>query len=170
MASIKFPCKQSVPRMVSWSPPDIGLLKCNVDGASKGNPGPCGVGGVIRDANRKILGFFALNTGWGWAYEAKIKAILHGFRFCHQYLLRNIIIESDSTTAVRWTSSKNRRPWKLANELNQIDTWMEEVNCLGVKHILREGNGLADFRANKGCERISPLWIFLGTSENPGRL
>jgi len=32
-----------------WKPPPHGFLKVNIDGASKGNPGLAGFGGVIRD-------------------------------------------------------------------------------------------------------------------------
>lgn len=39
--------KVAAKRLVAWSPPSSGVLKFNVDGASKGNPGPCGAGGVI---------------------------------------------------------------------------------------------------------------------------
>jgi len=32
-----------------WQSPPHGFLKINIDGASKGNPGMVGFGGVIRD-------------------------------------------------------------------------------------------------------------------------
>lgn len=164
LGNIRLPCKIPSPRLAVWSPPDIGILKCNVDGASKGNPGPCGVGGVIRNSDRKVLGFFALDSGHGWAYEAETKAILNGLRFCQQFLLKNVIVESDSTTAVGWVCSKDKRPWRLLNELNQIDFLMEEVNCLGVKHIYREENSWADSLANVGCARREPLWVLIEDS------
>lgn len=135
LGSIQFSTSQSVPRHVSWLPPDIGMLKCNVDGASKGNPGISGVGGVIRDSNKKFLGYFALGIGFGWAYEAEVKEILQGLLFCQQFLFRNVILESDSTTAIGWVASRDKRPWKLINELNQIDLLMKEVNCMEISHI-----------------------------------
>lgn len=77
-----------------------GTLKFKVDGASQGNQSPCGVGGVLRDYRNMILGFFSLNMGYGWAYEAEVKAILKALVFCQQYNLRDIVIESDSSTAI----------------------------------------------------------------------
>lgn len=167
LGSIKLPSSHAVPRQVSWLPPDIGILKCNVDGASKGNPGNSGVGGVIRDSNGKFLGYFALGIGFGWAFEAEVKAILQGLIFCQQFLFRNIILESDSTVAIGWVISKDKRPWKLRNELNKIDLLMREVNCLEIRHTYREGNTDADLLANKGCESDSPIWVLLeeGTFE-----
>ncbi|XP_042978817.1 uncharacterized protein LOC122309401 [Carya illinoinensis] len=49
--------KRRCPRLVSWFRPDERRWKMNVDGASKGNPGPAGAGGVLRDSagNVKML-------------------------------------------------------------------------------------------------------------------
>lgn len=70
---IKFPTSPPVVKNSMWFPPDIGLLKVNVDGASKGNPRQNGIGGIIRNSSSKVLGFFALNIGFGWDYEAEVK-------------------------------------------------------------------------------------------------
>lgn len=43
-------CRSSVDsRLISWSPPAVGTIKLNTDGASRGNPGVAGVGGVFQD-------------------------------------------------------------------------------------------------------------------------
>ena len=65
-------------------------------------------------------------------------------------MIRNVVVESDSTVAVSWVNKKKGRPWKLQSTLNQIDLLLEEVNCLQVKHVLREGNTIADFLAKRG--------------------
>lgn len=124
------------------------------------------MGELIRNSERKRVGYFAMNAGVGWAYEAEIKAIQNGLIFCQQFLLKNGVIESDSTTAVGWVCSRANRPWRLLNELNETDYLMREVNCLGVKHIYRESNSLADYLANKGCGRRKPLWVLLEDARN----
>ncbi|CAL9022281.1 unnamed protein product, partial [Prunus brigantina] len=46
--------------MLAWTPPDIRVLKLNVDGSRKGNTGSIGVGRVIRDhAGHWIVGYSA---------------------------------------------------------------------------------------------------------------
>ena len=46
------------PRIVLWQRPDSGWTKLNTDGASKGNPGPAGAGGIFRDNHgNPILAF-----------------------------------------------------------------------------------------------------------------
>jgi exonuclease III len=43
----------------SWSPPPPGFLKLNFDGASRGNPGPAGLGAVLRNHWGKITHLIA---------------------------------------------------------------------------------------------------------------
>lgn len=143
----------SVPHNVRWAPPVVGALKFNVDGASQGNLGHSGIGGVLRNSDEKILGSFFLNMGHGGAAEAELKAIWKTLIFYNQFHFRNLIIESDSTTVVGWVNSCSKRPWKWINILNEIDFLMKEVSCLGVKHEIREANGIADYLAKKGCTR-----------------
>lgn len=41
-----------------WKPPPYGLLKVNIDGAAKGNPGLASFGGAIRDDQGQIQEIF----------------------------------------------------------------------------------------------------------------
>lgn len=58
-------------------------------------------------------------------------------------------------------NSRDKRPGKLINELNQIDLLMKEINCMEIRHAYREGSIVADYLANKGCERSDPIWVLL---------
>lgn len=161
LSDIRVGIRLKAPRYWSWSPPSAGFIVCNVDGASKGNPGPSGVGGVFRDENKKILGYFSLNIGHGWANEAEVRAILNALMFSQEFMLKNIIIESDSTVAVNWVASRENRPWRLSNELNHIDFLISETNCVEVRHVYREGNAMADFLAKEGSNNASPIWFYV---------
>lgn len=103
-----------------------------------------GVGGVLRDSEGTFIGRFSKATGLLWAYEAEVKAILSALQFCKEHDVTNVLIESDSTLAVGWVSNKQNRPWKLLNELHMIDMLMVDVGCVGVVHIFREANDVAD--------------------------
>lgn len=65
--------------------------------------------------------FFSRNIGLGFSFEYELIAIFEALKLCHQYLIHNIIIESDSILAVKWVNHSNDRPGKLWNVLNQID-------------------------------------------------
>eukprot|EP00268_Persea_americana_P018287 TRINITY_DN19084_c1_g1_i1.p1 TRINITY_DN19084_c1_g1~~TRINITY_DN19084_c1_g1_i1.p1 ORF type:complete len:125 (+),score=13.77 TRINITY_DN19084_c1_g1_i1:826-1200(+) len=61
-------------------PPPPGVFKFNVDGASRGNLGHAGIGGVLRNCKGKVLFMFYKNVGVYDLNEAKILAILEGLR------------------------------------------------------------------------------------------
>ena len=52
-----------VRKSILWSPPPIGWLKFNVDGATRGKPGPTGIGGVLRNCNGDVLFMFSKYVG-----------------------------------------------------------------------------------------------------------
>lgn len=49
--------------VVPWFLPASGIFKVNVDIAAQGCPGRCGIGGIIRNHERKIVGYFSVNLG-----------------------------------------------------------------------------------------------------------
>lgn len=48
---------------VTWQTPFFNWVKCNIDGASNGNPGPSSCGGTFKNNDADFLGAFALNMG-----------------------------------------------------------------------------------------------------------
>ncbi|XP_057458901.1 uncharacterized protein LOC130749544 [Lotus japonicus] len=117
-----------------------------------------GTGGILRYCSRQILGVFSSAVGVLWAYEAELKAILNALIFCKQFQVRNLIIESDSALTVEWVNSDQNRPWKLNQDLIQLDMRMSDVGCLGVNHIYREANNHADKLAKSGAHRANRIW------------
>lgn len=47
-----------------WSPPPEGVFKLNFDGASKGNPGPAGFGGIVRNSRGETQLIYYGSIGW----------------------------------------------------------------------------------------------------------
>lgn len=115
------------------------------------------MGGVLRDHQNRVLGYFSINDGFGWAFEAEVRAILKALLFCQEFLIQEVLIESDSTIDVGWVNSKSNRPWKLLNELNQIDLLMELTKYSKVVHMFREANDSADLVAKVGCNKVNSL-------------
>lgn len=56
-----------------WQPPPKGYLKCNIDGASKSNPGIAGYGGVLRDEEGNII--FTFHLGRATNNRAELMAL-----------------------------------------------------------------------------------------------
>ena len=138
-------------------PPLVGSLKFNVDGAARGKPGPAGCGGVLRDANGKVMALFScplepcdVNVaelmGIRWAFDIFLSSDRFGGK--------ELVIESDSAVALAWCSKKDARPWKLWNILNAIDCMIDKCKAVKWVKIFREANGMADCLAKSGIDRM----------------
>ena len=64
-----------------WHPPPQGFLKYNIDGASKGNLGIAGFGGVLRDENDCILFIFHFHLGRATNNMAELMALEKSLEF-----------------------------------------------------------------------------------------
>ena len=56
-------CPRKERRPIPWSPPPYRVSKFNVDGASRGNPGPAGITGVIRNSKGDVILMFSKHVG-----------------------------------------------------------------------------------------------------------
>ncbi|XP_058068314.1 uncharacterized protein LOC131217411 [Magnolia sinica] len=92
--------KQPALFVVKWSRPFRGWVKVNVDGSSRGNPGPSGGGGLGRDSNGNFLFAFKLGYGRGFNTRAELRAILNGIELCAQMGYSRVEIASDSSMVV----------------------------------------------------------------------
>ncbi|XP_057452298.1 uncharacterized protein LOC130744125 [Lotus japonicus] len=159
-SKIDLTAKVSVRPLIPWKPPQGTILKFNVDGSFQS--GRAGIGGILRNSAREVIGEFSRKVEVKRADEAEVLAILYALLFGQQFMIVSVQIESDSSLAVDWVSETKNRPWNLSNELNMIDYLYPLVACCGVSHILREGNMEADELAKEGCSREVPIWKYVG--------
>ncbi|KAI5314583.1 hypothetical protein L3X38_043759 [Prunus dulcis] len=86
--------------MLARTPPDIGVLKLNVDGSHKGSTGSIGAGRVIRDhAGHWIVGY-STNLRHGQILEAELWGLFFGLKLAVDKHLYDVIVEMDSSTTV----------------------------------------------------------------------
>ena len=64
----------------SWSPPPPQVYKLNFNGASKGNSGPVGYGGICRDHSGRILSIFLGALGMETNNSIKLEGLICGFQ------------------------------------------------------------------------------------------
>lgn len=57
---------------------------------------------------------------------------------------------------------ENQQRYLMTEDLNLIEALCVEVDCIGIKHIFRESNSLADVLAISGSKRGSNIWAFYG--------
>lgn len=147
--------KEKKTQKVVWAKPQLGYVKLNTDGCSKGNPGAAGGGGILRDHQGHCLWAFHLSLNPSTNVEAEILSIHRGLQICQEQGIQNIIIETDAMVAIKIIEKKSGGNWKYISQIHDIRTWLHNLNGRMV-HIFREGNGVADYLANEACEhRIS---------------
>ncbi|XVF42328.1 hypothetical protein PTKIN_Ptkin01aG0352500 [Pterospermum kingtungense] len=57
----------------------LGSLKFNIDGAASGQPGPAGIGGILRDCNANIKMRFSKSIGIADSSLAEVLAVKEAF-------------------------------------------------------------------------------------------
>ncbi|MDD4894072.1 MAG: ribonuclease HI family protein [Candidatus Omnitrophica bacterium] len=128
-------------------------LKIYIDGASKGNPGPSGVGVVIcRDGQtiKNIANFIGHATNNVAEYTALIHALQEGL------ILKADNIEINTDSQLLYRQIKKIYKIKSANILglyNQALHLMAAFKEVSIKNIPREENRGADKLANKAVKK-----------------
>lgn len=72
--------QQRSTEFIRWKFPSAGWHKLNSDGASKGNSGLSGWGGIVREERGFLMYGFALNIGICSAYNAEFWGFLRGLK------------------------------------------------------------------------------------------
>ncbi|XVF28715.1 hypothetical protein REPUB_Repub15cG0054000 [Reevesia pubescens] len=107
--------------------PDPGSVKFNVDGSAKGNPGPAGCGGVLRDSSGAIFAMFSGPLGIQVPTAADLLAIRTDLE-----VFLNLKFKSFSVL---------------------IDFLVSLIRVVCFNNIFREANMIADHLAKAGVSR-----------------
>lgn len=90
------------------------------DGASRGNPGLSGGGGVIRDHHGTIVYAFSCFYGDTTNTMAELQALFHGVRWLYDHDHRGAIVEMDSYFLFDCLTKGHKPPWKCIYMLRSI--------------------------------------------------
>jgi ribonuclease HI len=144
-------------RKDSW----LTKLIINVDGGSRGNPGPAGAGVVIRtEEGRRVFeaGYFlGRQTNNAAEYHALIRALQ-----CAQKLAPEALtIHSDSELLVRQLTGEYQvKSPGLAPLFREAQMLLVRSGRWNIRHVRREQNARADELANLAMERRADAIVF----------
>ncbi|KAI4313562.1 hypothetical protein L6164_026527 [Bauhinia variegata] len=130
---------------IGWQFPPIGWVKCNVDGSSRKAQHSAGCGGVYRDGQGKWVNGFARKLGYCSSMKAEILAIYTGLAEAWRLGFRNLIIESDSKSAVDLVNRGCSASGKLAKSIKKARKYLRKEWQVNIVYIPREYNGVADW-------------------------
>nr|DAD39579.1 TPA_asm: hypothetical protein HUJ06_013902 [Nelumbo nucifera] len=144
---------------IKWLPPVVFIVKINVDGASRGNPGESIRGGIFRDHEGSFLFGFSCYFGIASNMKAKLLVIQQVVSYAKDHNLRSLWIESDSKMAVEILNKSCSYPWKVLGIVDEITKAFEDFD-ITITHTHREGNIVADSLANFGCDERKDEVLF----------
>lgn len=142
--------KPKKPTLVHWLKPPVGWSKLNTDGASRGNPGASGAGGILRNHLGEVLFTFQEPLGDTTNIQAELRALHRGLQICIERGFNNIWIELDALAIIQLILKPYQGAWQHQTLLQRIRAYLGLLETR-ITHIYREGNQAADFLANLAC-------------------
>lgn len=123
-----------------------------VDGASFGNPGPSGIGVVLKIGDNIVER--SEDIGWGTNNEAEYRALITGLREALDHGVDTLHVRADSQLIVRQVTGqykiKKKELQRLAIEARAL---IEQFGSVRFEHVLRDLNERADALSKAGAER-----------------
>jgi ribonuclease HI len=143
---------------VCWRPPLLNWYKCNIDGASSGNPGNSSCGGIFGNHEANFIFAFAEPLSIATSFVAELSGAMRAVEIAFQNDWKQLWIESDSALVVSAFNNPSRPvAWHLRNRWNNVLVLLRQMNCV-ITHIYREGNQVADMLANHGLNLSSMVF------------
>jgi ribonuclease HI len=136
--------------------PDRKQVRIFVDGSSRGNPGPAGIGVVVFDAgNDAVSAEISRYIGMTTNNVAEYEAVIHGLKWMKDSGVRRATISLDSELVYRQLTGKYRvRSPHIILLMKRLSTLRSEVGDVHFTLIPREANKLADRLAQKASKQV----------------
>jgi ribonuclease HI/exonuclease III len=123
------------------------------DGASKGNPGQAGGGGIIEKPSAEVLMRYAIGLGIASNNLAEALALWQGLCHAQSIGIRDLVIIGDSRLLIQAiVLPKHTKNAKLNNLIERIRLLLRGLRSFQIYHVLRALNRDADIEANRGVE------------------
>jgi len=138
------------------APPPSSVHVANIDGASRGNPGPASYAVVLRDPSGKIVLELAKNIGRETNNVAEYYALLAALDYATSHHIRGLRIRSDSELLVRQMQGRYKVKSPDLKPLQERAAKLaRQIQYFVIEHVRRELNSDADALANIALDQAS---------------
>lgn len=125
----------------------------HTDGGARGNPGPAGVGIVLRSPDGNLLAQVGRSIGEATNNVAEYQALILGLETALEHGVTEIEIEADSELVVAQVKGE----WKIKNDrlrslAAKAESLMGKFDSASIVHVPREENADADALANEAMD------------------
>lgn len=130
--------------------------RANIDGGSRGNPGPASYGVVIRDPKGEIIARLKKYIGRMTNNVAEYYGLIAALDWAQSNQVRALRIESDSELLVK----QMRGQYKVKSEdlkplFERAKKMSQTFSSFRIDHVYREQNAEADALANEALDEVS---------------
>jgi ribonuclease HI len=131
-------------------------LTIRCDGASRGNPGPAGIGIIIEDHSSRPLQKVIKSIGWATNNEAEYQALLLALRMVHRWRAQHIRILLDSELIVKQLQGHYRvRAPSLVKLHQQAMDLLKLFDTVAIEWVPREHNRDPDALAKQAIDAVN---------------
>ena len=128
-----------------------------IDGASKGNPGPAGIGIVICDESGAVLKSIGENIGIGTNNFAEYTAFIRGLELALELGFNHAVVNTDSELLAKQINGHYRvKSPDIAPLFALALDLMGKFKTVRVNHVPREKNKQADKLASQAAASVQP--------------
>ena len=133
--------------------PTAAAYRANIDGGSRGNPGPAAYGVIIHDARGEIVGKLKKYIGRMTNNVAEYYGLIAAMDYAQSHAIRALRIESDSELLVK----QMRGQYKVKSEdlrplFERAQKMSKAFESFRIEHVYREQNREADALANEALD------------------
>ncbi len=133
-------------------------LVVNVDGGSRGNPGPAAIGVVLRDQDGEVIADSAEPIGTATNNVAEYRALIRGIELAAEHGATELELRGDSELVVKQVRGEYRvkdaglKPLhaEARSKLSAFSAWT-------FQHVRREQNAEADALVNQALDAHTTL-------------
>jgi ribonuclease HI len=134
----------------------VAFYQANIDGGSRGNPGPAAYGVVIRDARGEIVARLKKFIGQSTNNVAEYFGLIAALDYAENHGIRALHVRSDSELLV----NQMRGQYKVRSEdlrplFERAKKMSQSLESFRIDHVYREQNREADLLANQAMDETS---------------
>ena len=130
--------------------------RANIDGGSRGNPGPASYGVVIRDPKGEIIARLKKYIGRMTNNVAEYYGLIAALDYAQSHQIRALRIESDSELLVKHMRGQYKvKSADLKPLFERAKKMSQALASFRIDHIYREQNAEADALANEAMDEVS---------------
>ncbi len=130
--------------------------QANIDGGSRGNPGPAAYGVVVRDARGEVVARLKKYIGQNTNNVAEYFGLIAALDYAESHGIRALRIESDSELLVKQMRGQYKvKSSDLRPLFERARKMAQGLESFRIDHVYREKNREADALANQALDETS---------------